>query len=138
MATLDTYKSDVVLGKVQSSDLGYSVEEVTVLWDDATTGTDGAMGMGAALYNNAGVYTWAAAANVGDVVACLVDPQAEAYDGVPLVGGQQYTMVVALRGHTIAQDKFTLAGTTTGANKTAAIAAFEAAGMNKVTDKVLG
>lgn len=137
MATISTFQSDVLLGHVQSSDLGYSFKEVSVLWDATTTGTDGAMAMGAAVYDNAGVFTWAAAANVADVVGVVVDPLAQQYDE-PLVDGQQYTMVIAVRGATIAEQAFSLAGTTTGANKTAAIAAFEAAGANTVSDKLLG
>lgn len=137
MATITTFQSDVLLGSVQSSDLGYPFAEVTVLWDDATTGTDGAMAMGAAVYDNGGTFTWADAANVANVVGVIVDPLAQQYDET-LVGGQTYTMVIAKRGCTIAEDYFTLAGTTTLTNKTDAIAAFEAAGANVVSDKLLG
>ena len=130
MATLDTYKSDVVLGKVQSSDLGYGVDEVTVT-------IEAGMKMGAALESTSvsGKFTWVVAGTVDDCDAVLIDPQAEGYDGELPAG--DYTLVVARRGHTIAEDKFELKSGT-AANKLSAIAAFEKAGMNKVTDKVLG
>ncbi|MCP3683200.1 MAG: hypothetical protein GY861_10970 [bacterium] len=137
MATISTFQSDVLLGHVQSSDLGYSFKEVPVLWDATTTGTDGAMAMGAAVYDNSGTFTWAASANVADVVGVIVDPLAQQYDEA-LVDGQTYTMVIAVRGATIAEQAFTLAGTTTPTEKATAIAAFEAAGANTVSDKLLG
>lgn len=129
MATIDTFKSDVVLGKVQSGDLGYGVEEVTVTFQDT-------MKMGAALELVAGKYIWVVAANVANTVAVLVDPLAEGYE-TALVAGD-HTLVVAKRGHTINKNKITLADSVVAADITAASVAFEAAGANKVTDKVFG
>lgn len=126
MATLDKFQSEVVLGKVASSDLGYGAEEVTVTW------TDG-MGMGSALVDGA----WATAATAANVNGVLIDPEAESYDGVAKVAGQTYTMVVAKRGYTINSQYFNIlmASGTTQTDVDNAIAAFEAAGANKVTDK---
>lgn len=130
MAILNTFQSDVLLGSVQSSDLGFAFEEVTVTIEDG-------MLMGAALESTsvAGKYTWVVPATVANCDAVLIDPDAEGYD-TPLVAGD-YTLVVAKRGCTVAEGKFAIDGGN-AANKASAIAAFEAAGMNKVTDKVLG
>lgn len=128
MATLDTFKSDVLLGNVQSSDLGYSFVEATVT-------IAAGMVMGAALESTSvpGKYTWVAPATIADCDGVLVDPDAQGYV-TPLAPGD-HTLVVAVRGCTIADDKFVINGGTEG-NRLTAVAAFEAAGANKVTDKV--
>lgn len=129
MATIDTFKSDVLLGKVQSGDLGYNTEEVTVTIEDG-------MKMGAALELVAGKYIWVVAANVANTVAVLVDPLAEGYEDDLEAG--DHTLIVAKRGVTINKNKLTLADSVVAADITAAAVAFEAAGANKVTDKVFG
>lgn len=129
MATIDTFQSDVLLGKVQSGDLGYSVEEVVVTIADGMT-------MGAALELSAGKYIWVVAANVANTVAVLVDPLAEGY--VEALTAGDHTLVIAKRGVTINKNKLTLADSVVAADITAAAVAFEAAGANKVTDKVFG
>lgn len=130
MATLDTFQSDVLLGSVQSSDLGFSMEEVTVTM---ATG----MKMGAALELVGGKYIHVVAANVANTVAILVDVDSEPVDGVELAAGD-HTLVIAKRGTTINLNKVTLADSTTPSVIRAAADAFEAAGANKVTDKLLG
>ncbi|AUR84685.1 hypothetical protein NVP1063O_018 [Vibrio phage 1.063.O._10N.261.45.C7] len=129
MATLDTFQSDVLLGQVGSSDLGYTVEEVTVT-------IQAGMKMGAALELVGGKYIWVVAANVANTAAILVDPDAEGY--VEELTAGDHTLVVAKRGTTIALNKVTLANSTDAATIRSAAAAFEAAGSNKVTDKVFG
>lgn len=130
MATIDTFQSDVLLGNVQSSDLGYSFEEVTVT-------IEAGMVMGAALESTsvAGKYTWVVPAQVANCDAVLVDPLAQGYDGALAAG--DHILVVAKRGTTIADNKFVINGGTEP-NRQSAIDAFEAAGGNKVTDKVFG
>ena len=129
MAILDTFQSDVLLGSVQSSDLGFAFDEVIV-----TMTAD--MKMGAALELVGNKYIHVVAANVANCTAVLVDPDAEGYDGALPAG--DHHLVVAKRGCTIAFNKLTLADSTTAADLKAAAAAFEVAGGNKVTDKVFG
>ena len=129
MATIETFQSDVLLGKVQSSDLGYGVEEVTVTIEDG-------MEMGAALELVSGKYVWVVAANVANTSAVLIDTLAQGYVA-PLEAGD-HTLVVAKRGATINKLKLTLADSVVEADITAAAVAFELAGANKVTDKFLG
>ena len=130
METLDTFKSDVLLGRVGSSDLGFSFVEATVTYEEG-------MEMGAALELVAGKYVWVVAANVANTVGILVDASAQGYDDVTLEAGDQ-TLVVAVRGVTINKNKVTLADSVLEADITAASVAFEKAGANKVTDKVFG
>lgn len=129
MATLDTFQSDVLLGTVGSSDLGYTVEEATVTYASG-------MKMGAALELVSGKYIHVVAANVANTVAVLVDPAAEGY--VEDLTAGDHTLVIAKRGTTINLNKLTLADSTDTADILAAATAFEAAGANKVTDKVFG
>ncbi len=128
-ATLTTFQSDVLLGTVQSGDLGYPFEEATVT-------IAAGMKMGAALESTsvAGKYTWVVEATSGDCDAVLIDPRAEGY--VANLPAGDHTLVVAKRGCTINEAEFTVVGA--AAVKTAAITAFEKAGGNKVTDKVFG
>lgn len=127
-AILTTFQSDVLLGTVQSGDLGYSFDEVVVTIKDG-------MKMGAALESTsvAGKYTWVVTATAGDCDAVLIDPRAEGYAETLPAG--DHTLVVAKRGATVNKAFFALDG---GSDATAAIAAFEKAGANKVTDKVFG
>ncbi len=127
-AILTTFQSDVLLGTVQSGDLGYSFEEAVVTIKDG-------MKMGAALESTsvAGKFTWVATATADDCNAVLIDPRAEGY--VETLPAGDHTLVVAKRGATINKAFFALDG---GSDAAAAIAAFEKAGANKVTDKVSG
>ncbi len=128
-ATLTTFQSDVLLGTVQSGDLGYAFEEAVV------TIADG-MKMGAALESTSveGKYTWVVDATKADCDAVLIDPRAEGY--VETLPAGDHVLVVAKRGCTINEGAFTVSGG--AAVKTAAVKAFEKAGANKVTDKVSG
>lgn len=129
MAILDTFKSDVLLGRVGSSDLGYTVEEVTVT-------IQAGMKMGAALELVGGKYIWVIGANAANTTAILVDQDAEGY--VEDLPAGDHVLVVAKRGCTINKNKITYADGTVPATIDAIAAAFEAAGANKVTDKVSG
>ncbi|AUR87518.1 hypothetical protein NVP1101O_107 [Vibrio phage 1.101.O._10N.261.45.C6] len=126
-ATLTTFQSDVLLGTVQSGDLGYNFEEAVVT-------IKAGMKMGAALESTsvAGKYTWVATATVADCDAVLIDPLAQGY--VATLPAGDHTLVVAKRGSTINQAFFAVESGTTAD----AIKAFEKAGANKVTDKVFG
>lgn len=135
MATLDKFYSDVVLGGVQSSDLGYSFEEATVTVDAASTA--GMLleddGTGKLINVVDGDSTTEA-----DAVAVLVDVRVDQGEG--LAAGD-HVLVVAKRGVTVNKNYVQMADGTSGDAKAAsatAIAAFEAAGANKVTDKVFG
>lgn len=129
MASIDKFQSDVVLGSVQSGDLGYGVAEVVVTMAAG-------MEMGSALELVGGKYIHVVAANVANTVGILIDTRAQGYDEVLADG--DHTLVVAFRGHTIAEQEINLADSVVLADIQAAAAAFEAAGANKVTDKVLG
>lgn len=128
MATLNKFQSDVVLGGVQSSDLGYSVEEVTVT-------IAAGMNMGSVLESTsvAGKYTWVDTANIANANAILIDPRAEGYEETLPDG--DHTLVVAKRGTTANKTLLNFSGTVTAPNQEIAFAAFEVAGANKVTDK---
>lgn len=127
MATLETFQSDVLLGQVGSSDLGYTVEEVVVT-------IAAGMKMGAALELTGGKYVWVEAANAANTNAILVDPAAEGYVEELAVG--DHTLVVAKRGCTINKNKITYADGSDSAVVDAIAAAFEKAGANKVTANV--
>lgn len=126
MTQLNQFYSDVLLGKVASADAGYSIEEVTVTYSDG-------MLPGAALELSAGKYIWVVALNVANTSAILVDarPVTET-----LTDATDYVLTVAKRGCTINKNYVTLADSVVAADITAASVAFEAAGANKVTDKV--
>lgn len=126
MAKLTQFVSDVLLGKVGSSDLGYNTEEVTVT-------ISGAMIAGASLGLVGGKYIWSTIATKADSVAVLVDEKA--LEGHALAAGD-HTLKVAKRGVTVNKAYFNLSDEASGANVDAAVAAFEAAGANKVTAKV--
>lgn len=129
MAELKQFVSDVLLGQVNASDAGYNFEQGTVTW---STG----MKAGAALKLVAGKYVWAAIADVANVVGVLVDQGAtDGLDG-DKVDATDYEMIVAKRGCTINKNTLTLSDGGTAGNITSAAEAFEAAGANKVTDKV--
>jgi hypothetical protein len=134
MATLEKFYSDVVLGGVQSSDLGWSFEEATVTVTAASTAGMLLEVSGTKLIN----VVDGASTTEADAVAVLVDVRVDQGDG--LAAGD-HVLVVAKRGVTVNKNYVKMADGTTGAAKAAsatAIAAFEAAGANKVTDKVFG
>ncbi len=133
MATIEKFMSDVVLGSVMSSDLGFSFEEVTVTWSDG-------MEAGAFLELSGDTYIWVETANVANTVAVLADVQAlpshPDYDD--LADGTTYTMNIAKRGVTVNYNELTLSDSTDTSVIDTAVPYFEAAGMNKVTDKFVG
>ena len=119
-ASLAVFQSDVLLGQSLNTNRGFGMKTVTVT-------IKAGMGMGAALEATsvAGKYTWVAAGTVADTAAVLVDPRAQGYVE-PLPAGD-HLLVVACLGVTINEEFFALNGGS-AANKTSAIAAFEAKG----------
>lgn len=128
MAELKKFYSDVVLGEVASGDLGYGVYEGTVTW--AATMSTGALLKG----SDAAGYTWAAAADIADVTAVLVDVRALGYDET-LVAATDYDMVVAKRGMTLNLNYLEFSDAT---GSTAAVVGQLATLGIKATDKVVG
>ena len=117
MSTLQKFVSDVVLGKVGSSDLGYTTEEITVTY---------AAGMDVgALVTSAGA--WVAAAGYATIYGVIVDMKAKNLDG-GLTAGETFPWVVAVRGTTFKGDKLKYSDATIDAN---GIAVLEGKG-NKV------
>jgi hypothetical protein len=138
MATIDRFIADIVLGGVNSSDLGYGVEEVSVYWADD-------MVAGAILeYDSTNdYYTWVASTDVTGASAVLIDVESlEAHmDYDDLTAGTEYTMTVAKRGMTINVTELSLSDYSYDDDAdtvTSAAEYFAAAGMNKITDKVFG
>ena len=128
MATKDdSFLSSVFLGEVVSSDLGYTVEEVTVTW---------AAGMvpGALLEVSSGKYIWAVPANGANVKAVLADARALPEFNGQFTAGSDYTLKVKVRGTTVNRNKLLFTTTATSGQLDAAQAALEAKGF-KVTDK---
>ena len=119
------YYSDIVLGKVDSSDQGYSFLEMEITYSAGlkagmivkADGTLAATGDAASAF---GVIT------DRDLVPAYSAPR-------PFVVGQKYNFVVAVRGLTLNKFKLFFADGTTAINA-AAIAALEAKGL-KITDK---
>lgn len=124
-AELQGKYSDIVLGKVDSSDQGYSFLEMEIDYVD---------GMKAGQLVKADG-TLAAVADAADVVGVLLDR--DLLPGVTpredYVVGTTYKFVVGVRGLTLNQFKLFFADGTTAINA-AAITALEAHGI-KVTDK---
>ena len=89
MATLSKFVSDVVLGKVGSSDLSYTIEEVTVTYASG-------MDVGA-LVSSAGA--WLAKAGAANIYGVVIDPKVKNLDG-KLTAGATFKAVVAVRGTT--------------------------------------
>ena len=127
MAELKQFYSDLVLGKVASGDLGYSVNEASVTW---ATG----MNAGALLEGSvAAGFTWAPKANAANVTGVLVDVRAiEGYE--TFTDATAYDFVVAVRGMTLNQNYLKYSD---GDIDAAGIAVLEGLGI-KVTDKVVG
>lgn len=123
LESITQFYSDLVLGTVVSSDLGYSVEEVSVTWAAN-------MAPGALLKADG---TWAAIADAATVSSVLIDARVtrEAQD---FVVGTVYKLVVAKRALTLNKNLLKFSD---GAINTAGVAALEAKGI-KVTDKVVG
>lgn len=119
------YYSDIVLGKVDSSDQGYSFLEMPI---EFVAGLKAGM-----IVNAAGEPIAAAAA--ADAFGVITDRDlVPAYDAPrDFVVGTTYNFVVAVRGLTLNKFKLFFADGTTAIND-AAIAALEAKGL-KITDK---
>lgn len=118
--------SDLVLGKVDSSDQGYSFKEMEITY---------VAGMKAGQIVKADG-TLAAAADAADAFGVITDR--DLHTGVytapiPFVVGQKYNFVVGVRGLTLNKAKIFFADGTTAINA-AAIAALEAKGLS-ITDK---
>ena len=123
LESISQFYSDLVLGSVVSSDLGYSVEEVSVTWAAN-------MAAGALLKADG---TWAAIADAATVSSVLIDARVtrEAQD---FVVGTVYKLVVAKRALTLNKSLLKFSD---GFIDAAGVTALEAKGI-KVTDKVVG
>lgn len=124
-AELQGKYSDIVLGKVDSSDLGYCFEQYTCAYVE---------GMKAGMLVKADG-TLAAVADAADVAGVLLDRDLlpgvtprEAY-----IVGDEYQFAVGVRGLTLNKERLFFADGTTVINP-AAIAVLEGNG-NKVTDR---
>jgi hypothetical protein len=119
------YYSDIVLGKVDSSDQGYSFLEMEITYS---------AGLKAGMIVKADG-TLAATGDAASAFGVITDRDlVPAYDAPrPFVVGQKYNFVVAVRGLTLNKSKLFFADGTTAINA-AAIAALEAKGL-KITDK---
>lgn len=119
------YYSDIVLGKVDSSDQGYSFLEMEITYS---------AGLKAGMIVKADG-TLAATADAASAFGVITDRDlVPAYSAPrPFVVGQKYNFVVAVRGLTLNKFKLFFADGTTAINA-AAIAALEAKGL-KITDK---
>lgn len=126
-ATLNNFHSDVLLGGVQSADLGYSFEEVSV------TIADG-MRSGAVLEPSGANWIWVVAANVANASAVLLDIRAD--QETQLTAGN-HTLVVVRRGATINDNRLSFSGAVNATQRAAAISALNDEGI-KVSDKVIG
>ena len=131
MAEIKTFMSDIILGQVASSDLGFSTKDVQVTWAAGATA-------GTAVKLVAGKYVPAIAADDADIVGIIADYQALPYYLAvnPRTAGNDYLTVVGLRGLTVNANYFVYAN----GNKVSptGIAAFEAATLSKVTTKTQG
>lgn len=119
------YYSDIVLGKVDSSDQGYSFLEMEITYSAGMKAgmivkADGTLAATADAASAFGVIT------DRDLVPAYTMPR-------PFVVGEKYKFVVAVRGLTLNKFKLFFADGTTAINA-AAIAALEAKGL-KITDK---
>lgn len=119
------YYSDIVLGKVDSSDQGYSFLEMEITYSE---------GLKAGMIVKADG-TLAATADAASAFGVITDRDlVPAYDAPrEFVVGTKYNFVVAVRGLTLNKFKLFFADGTTAINA-AAIAALEAKGL-KITDK---
>ena len=124
--TLDLFASDVLLGGVQSSDLGFTKTEASVTWTaDMSLGTLVAVAAD-------GTAVAITSSNLSAANGVITD--ANAYlNASSYTVGQAYPFVVAQRGCTFNKTKLLLSGTYTGANLTTACTALASAGMNKIT-----
>lgn len=126
-ATLNNFHSDVLLGGVQSADLGYSFEEVSVTMQ---TG----MRSGAVLEPSGANWIWVVPANTANAAAVLLDIRAD--QETELTAGNQ-TLVVVRRGATINDNRLSFTTTVNATQRAAAISALNDEGI-KVSDKVIG
>lgn len=123
LESVTQFYSDLVLGVVEASNIGYSVEEVSVTWAAS-------MAPGALLKADG---TWAAIADAASVAYVLIDARVtrEAQD---FVVGTQYKLVAAERAMTLNKNLLKFRD---GAINAAGVTALEAKGI-KVLDKVVG
>lgn len=119
------FYSDIVLGKVDSSDQGYSFKEMGIQY---------AAGMKAGMIVKEDG-TLAASGDAAQAYGVLVDHDlVPAYEPItPFKVGTKYNFVVAVRGLTLNKSKIVFSDGSTGINETA-IKALEARGL-KITDK---
>ncbi len=126
-ATLNNFQSDVLLGGVQSADLGYSFEEVSV------TIADG-MRSGAVLEPSGSNWIWVVPANTANAAAVLLDTRAD--QETQLAAGN-HTLVVARRGATINSNRLSFTAAVNATQLAAAVSALGDEGI-KVSNKVIG
>ncbi len=130
MATINTFMSDIFFGEVLSTDSGFNVKEGVVTWSAKMTA-------GTAVKLVAGKYVAATSADDADIVGVVADyralPSYKEISGFTV--GIGYPMVIGIRGLTVNATKFVYADGTPVSD--VGIAAFEAFGTNKVTDKYL-
>lgn len=121
------YYSDLVLGKVDSSDQGYSFAEVGIAFADT---------LEAGMLVKADGTLVAASDAAADVFGVIVDRELqEAYDfSQPLTAGTKYNFVVGVRGLTLNKARLKVADGS--AAPATLLAALEGKGI-KVTDKYL-
>ena len=128
-ATLNNFHSDVLLGGVQSADLGYSFEEASV-----TVGAGQTLRSGAVLEPSGANWIWVVAANVANAEAVLLDISAD--QDTALAAGN-HNLVIVRRGATINDNRLSFADTVNATQRATAISALNDEGI-KVTDKVIG
>ena len=123
LESVTQFYADLVLGVVEASNIGYSVEEVSVTWAAS-------MAAGALLKADG---TGAAIAEAASVAYVLIDARVtrEAQD---FVVGTQYKLVAAERALTLNKNLLKFRD---GAINAAGVTALEAKGI-KVLDKVVG
>lgn len=127
MPTSSVRLSDVFVGEVQASDLGYTREEVTVTWTAGMT-------VGALLEVVGGKYIWTVPANGANVKAVLIDRRALPENNTAFVAGTDYTLTVLVRGATVNTGKLSFTTTATAPQLAAAATALNALGI-KTTSK---
>jgi hypothetical protein len=121
--TLNQFYSDVVLGEVLATDPAYTCDDMTVTWTTA-------MKPGALIKADG---TWAAAADVAQVVGVVVDVRALNLTG-ELTNGSTYKMAVGKRGLILNKNLLKFSDAAINA---AGVTLLEGKG-NKVTDRVVG
>ncbi len=121
--TLTQFYSDLVLGEVLATDPAFNCDDMTVTWATA-------MKPGALIKADG---TWAAAADVANVVGVVVDVRALNLTG-ELNTGSTYKMAVGKRGLILNKNLLKFSDAAINAD---GVALLEGKG-NKVTDRVVG